>query len=80
MRMQLIVKMLTAFFVVLTISGCSQKLIMVPTECVVPDYSEVVLDVGDKNTTLGEAKKCFSNYLRVKEANEKMVKAIKLCK
>jgi hypothetical protein len=79
MIMQLIVKMLITTFVVLTISGCSHKILYVPSECNIPDYSEVVLDLTDRNTTLGESKRCTINYTKQKEANEKMVKAIKLC-
>lgn len=79
MRMQLIVRMLIVTFVVLTTSGCSHKIIIVPTKCIIPDYSEVVLDTTDRNTTLGEAKRCTINYMKQKEANEKMIKAIKLC-
>jgi hypothetical protein len=77
--MQATVKTLIVICVSLIISGCSHKLIYVPTECVIPDYSEVSLDTADRNTTLGEAKRCTINYSRVKEANEKMAKAIKLC-
>lgn len=77
--MQQIVKMLIATFVVLTISGCSHKIIVVPTECNIPDYSDIVLDIVDRNTTLGEAKRCTINYIKQKEVNERMIKAIKLC-
>jgi hypothetical protein len=77
--MQLIVKMLLLTYTALTISGCSHKLLYVPSECHIPDYSEVTIDIVDRNTTLGEAKRCTINYTKQKEANEKMVKAIKLC-
>jgi len=77
--MRVIVRTLWIFSLVLIISGCSHKVMWVPTQCVIPDYSEVSLDTNDRNTTLGEAKRCTINYSRVKEANEKMAKAIKLC-
>jgi len=61
MKMQQIVKMLAITFAVLTISGCSQKLIMVPTECKIPDYSTISPDLVDRNTTLGDSKWCSIN-------------------
>lgn len=78
--MQAIVKMLIAFCVVLTISGCSQKLIMVPKECVIPTTDEPILNLQDQNTTLGEAKRCAYNYTQLKEKHEMLKKAVEVCR
>jgi len=75
------VVMQTLFFVVLTISftACSSKLIMVPTACEIPKVDEPMIDTVDKNTTLGEAKRCAKNYFQIKESYEKLKKVIEVC-
>ena len=77
--MQLIVKMLIASFVVLTISGCSQKLIMVPTACEMPKVDEPIIDTVERNTTLGESKRCVKNYFIMRESYEKLKKVVEVC-
>lgn len=77
--MQLIVKILIASFVVLTISGCSHKLIMVPTACEIPKVDEPMIDTIGKDTTLGEAKRCAKNYFQMKESYDKLKKVIEVC-
>lgn len=77
--MQLIVKILTSFFVVLFISGCGYKVIMVPQKCVIPNTDRPIIDTKEYNTTLGESKQCVTNYFRTKEAYEILLEAVKLC-
>lgn len=78
--MQLIVKMLVSFFIVLTISGCSHKLIYVPTKCNITTVEYPMVDLVNSNTMLGESKRCFKNYIMYKEAFEKQNKMIEVCK
>ena len=79
MIVQQIVKMLIAFFVVLITSGCSSKLIMVPTACDIPKVDEPMIDTVDKDTTLGEAKRCARNYFIMRESYEKLKKVVEVC-
>jgi len=82
MKTQQSLKMLIIFSIALSISisGCSRKLIMVPTACEIPNVSEPMIDTSDKNTTLGEAKKCAMNYFQVKQAYESLKKAVGVCR
>jgi len=77
--MVLIVKMLLASFIVLAINGCSSKLIVVPMACEIPKVDEPIIDMVDKNTTLGEAKRCAKNYFQMKESYEKLKKVVEVC-
>jgi hypothetical protein len=77
--MQLIVKMLIAFFVVLTISGCSSKLIMVPIACEIPKVDEPMIDTVSKESALGESKRCARNYFIMRESYEKLKKVVEVC-
>ena len=79
MIMQLIVKMLIAFFVVSITSGCSSKLIMVPIACEIPKVEEPMIDTVDKDTTLGESKRCARNYFIMRESYEKLKKVVEVC-
>lgn len=78
--MKQIAKVLIAFFALLIISGCSHKIMVVPTQCVIPQTDEPSLDLVDKNTTLGEAKRCAYNYTQMKEKYEMIKKASELCR
>jgi len=53
---------------------------IVPVACEIPKVDEPILDTSDKNTTLGEAKKCASNYFRMKEAYESLKKSVEVCR
>lgn len=77
--MQATVKTLVIFSTALTISGCSGKVIYVPKQCEIPKVDKIVIDYKDRNTTLGEAKRCASNYTKYKEAYEKLEASIKVC-
>ncbi len=70
---------LILFLEVLSISGCTGKFIYVPTKCVIPAVPYMVVDNSDKNTTLGEAKQCVSNYFKVREAYDILVETVKVC-
>lgn len=73
-------KILMIFSAVLITSGCSSKLIIVPTACEIPNVEEPIIDTSDKNTTLGEAKKCAMNYFQMKEAYERLKKSVEVCR
>jgi len=77
--MRQIQRILISFFVVLSISGCAGKFIYVPTKCVIPTVPYMAVDNSDKNTTLGEAKQCASNYFRVRQNYDTLSEAIKVC-
>lgn len=74
-----IVTTLVLFSTALIISSCSGKVIYVPKQCEIPKVDEIVIDYKDRNTTLGEAKRCVSNYTKYKEAYEKLEASIKVC-
>jgi hypothetical protein len=81
MPMQAIVPMLIAFYTALIISGCATKSVVVaPTKCIIPYVDEPQLDLVDKNTTLGEAKRCAYNYTQVKEKYEMLKRAVEVCR
>jgi hypothetical protein len=68
------------FSLALTIDGCSSKLIFVPSGCNISNVNYPILDLVDRNTTLGEAKRCATNYTLYKEAFEKQRKIIEVCR
>ena len=78
--MQLTAKMLVIFSLALIINGCSSKLIVVPSGCNIISVDYPILDLVDRNTTLGEAKRCVTNYTLYKEAFEKQRKVIEVCR
>lgn len=51
----------------------------VPSGCNINSVDDPVIDTNDRNTTLGESKRCFKNYLFYKEAFEKQKKVIEVC-
>lgn len=80
MKMQQIAKTLVIFLLAITINACSSKLIIVPSGCNISNIDYPVLDLVDRNSTLGEAKRCAVNYTRYKEAFEKQRKIIDVCR
>jgi len=78
--MRVIVRTLWIFSLGLIISGCSHKVMWVPTQCTIPSVDEPLLDTADRNTPLGEAKRCAMNYTRVKESYEKLKKSAEVCR
>lgn len=78
--MRVIAITLTLFLLALTTNGCSRKIIMVPSGCNINQVDDPVLDLSDRNTTLGEAKRCTKNYTLYKEAFEKQKKIIEVCR
>jgi hypothetical protein len=52
---------------------------MVPTACEIPKVDEPMIDMVDKDTTLGEAKRCAKNYFQMKEAYQKLKKVVEVC-
>ena len=76
--MKQIAKLLNAFFIAVLISGCSSKYSLF--SCKTPDVKEVKVDNSHRSTLLGESKKCYKNYLLIKEENEKLRKANEVCK
>lgn len=78
--MRLIVIIAISILVPLSISGCfGKKVILVPTECIIPETLTPEVDNEVKPTTLLESKKCTKNYFKYKEAFEIQNTKIKLC-
>lgn len=62
------------------ISGCSTKVIFVPTSCNIGEVDHASVDYKAKPTLLEEAKRCARNYTAVKEENEILRKTIDACR
>lgn len=78
--MRLIVTTLISISAVLITSGCSGKIVYLPSGCNIQSVDDPILDLVDRNTTLGEAKRCSKNYTLYKEAFEKQRKTIEACR
>lgn len=78
--MSVIVKTLLILCTALIISGCSGKIIYVPTSCNIGEVDRAVVDYKVKPTMLEEAKRCAKNYTAIKEENEILRKTIDACR
>lgn len=78
--MKQIVMLLIGCLVLLTISGCTPKTIVVPTKCVIQEVDSPLLDYETQRDLLGESKRCVYNFTKYKEAFEKQQRAIQVCK
>ena len=73
-------KYIILLFITVFFSACSShKLIYVPTKCNITTVEYPMVDLINSNTTLGESKRCFKNYIMYKEAFEKQNKMIEVC-
>jgi hypothetical protein len=52
---------------------------MVPIACDIPKVDEPMIDTVDKETTLGESKRCARNYFIMRESYEKLKKVVEVC-
>lgn len=77
--MRQIVKILLIFLTVLSISGCSQKIVYVPQKCIVKDVEDPIIDTSKKDNIFDASKQCAKNYMKTKEAFEKLKANVKVC-
>jgi hypothetical protein len=78
--MKAIMMLLIGCCLLLTISGCSTKLVFVPSGCNIKEVDHAVIDYSRKDTLVGESKQCVKNYTAVKEENEILRKVINACR
>lgn len=78
--MKRIVVMLLLFSTVSIISGCSGKVIYVPTPCAIKSVDKAVIDTKHNNDILSASKQCARNYTAVKEENDLLRAVIDACR
>lgn len=78
--MRRIAIMLLFFSMALNISGCSQKVVFVPTACDIKSVDRSVIDTKHNLDILSASKQCAHNYTAVKEENELLRAVIDACR
>lgn len=78
MRMRQSVKMLFVFLILLSISGCTQK-IVIPQECDVPIPDEPIPVQLISQDPLSHAKNIGRNYMKMKIYAKKLRDALQVC-
>jgi len=75
------VKMLSAFLMALSISGCGQKAVvqLVPQRCITPTPQKPSIENAICADSLESAKLCLRNYLKMKAYAAKLEEANKVC-
>ena len=78
--MKRIVQMLLLFSTALIISGCSGKVIYVPTPCNIKSVDRAVIDTKHNADILSASKQCARNYTSAKEENDLLRAVIDACR
>lgn len=76
------VKVLSGFFLLLSISGCTPKTVYinVPVKCKIPETQEPSIENTSCDTLLCASKVCVKNYNKMKEYAEKLKANSEVCK
>lgn len=72
--------MLLTFSMILIISGCSSKVIFVPSGCNIQSVDKAIIDTKQNSDILEASKQCAKNYTKVKEENEILRTTIDACR